>query len=239
MATCLVLPQQPSSYAPMPYSFKGDTDLLVDSLIAASRKREVSDADLKERALVPFQFDSDVPPPAAAKALEALRRRGAAAVPAGAGVKRGAERSASHLAASPPRKESERQQGRHAPRKPASSASSAGSAPSSGAGKHAGNRKHHRDPSVKSLPALAATAGAGDGTPGRQSPPRKRAEATPSAAPHAAAPRRFASSSGGKAATVAAPTAPASAPGKFAGPAFFNSPTPDQLPLPKFATLQL
>lgn len=83
------------------------------------------------------------------------------------------------------------------------------------------SRKHHRDPSSKHLPGLALPGGGTipaastqqvPSSSGRQSPPRKRQE------------QNFYDTA-------------SSNPAKFAGPAFTNSPMPDDLPIPTTSLL--
>lgn len=253
-----VLPRH--HFATMPSaSFKGDQDMLIDALINASRKREISDAQLKERALVPFQFDADLPMPStAAKSFLEVPRRQRKASGTGSPTatiaipqqhvqdQRATKRAGgtTQLGTSPPKKENERMQGRH--QKPA--------APSTSGTGGAKGRKHHRDPSVKSLPALAATASterqASMSAPaGRASPPRKRVETnngtskpTPGSSGNRRkgdSPRELCGPSSG-ATTVALPQpvlAHSASASRFAGPTFTNSPTPDCLPLPTSSLL--
>ncbi len=78
------------------------------------------------------------------------------------------------------------------------------------------SRKHHRDPSSKHLPGLALPGGGTIPAPAtserRQSPPRKRQE------------QNFYDTA-------------STMPPKFAGPAFTNSPMPDDLPIPTTSLL--
>ncbi len=197
---------------------------------------------------MPF-FDSSDASTASFQALQP-GRRGAATKPVAVpgGLKRHAhDRSSSHLAASPPRKEGEVLQAKHArrgskPSSPASSGSRASidgsdvemsSPPAQQRKLRSGGKKHQRDGGA-AKPAPPATA-----TPSgqRQSPPRKRSEpahtmrALAAASDSAGAALR--SPGGGP--RVAAPRG--SAPTKFAGPAFTNSPTPDCLPIPTSSLL--
>lgn len=230
-------------------SFKGDNDMLVDRLIAASARKEVATDSLVERALVPFFDSSDAGGAATFQALQP-GRRGAATKPVAVpgGLKRHAhDRSSSHLAGSPPRKEGEVMQAKHARRgsKPSSSASSGGRASVDGSDvemssppaqqrkPRSGGKKHQRDSgAAKPAPPASAAPPAQ-----RQSPPRKRPEPVLSmralAAASASAGAALRSPGGGP-----KPTAPRGpAPTKFAGPAFTNSPTPDCLPIPTSSLL--
>ncbi|KAL4440315.1 hypothetical protein ABPG75_003316 [Micractinium tetrahymenae] len=227
-------------------SFKGDNDMLVDRLIAASARKEVATESLVERALVPFFDSSD----ASAASFQALQpgRRGAASkpVPVPGGLKRHAhDRSSLHLAGSPPRKEGEVLQAKHARRgsKPSSSASSGGrsggdsdvemaSPPAQQRKPRSGGKKHQRDGGA-AKPAAPAPAGPSGQ---RQSPLRKRPEPALDmralAAASAAAGAALRTPGGAPKAASRWP-----APAKFAGPAFTNSPTPDCLPIPTSSLL--
>ena len=201
--------------------------------------------------MVPFQFDAD-PSTTAKGTLEAPRRsRKPAAIPSATipipqpkqhvSGKRGG--SATQLSTSPPKKESERAQGRH--KKSASPPASSGVSPPAGAK----GRKHHRDPSTKSLPSLAATASVpGLQQSGRASPPRKRAETAPQPTSKPAVSGRRKGDSARELHGGITPAEPALAQqqaalahstsaSRFAGPAFTNSPTPDSLPLPTSSLL--
>ncbi|PRW39162.1 hypothetical protein C2E21_6994 [Chlorella sorokiniana] len=203
-------------------SFKGDHDMLVDRLIAASQRKEVAMDSLQERHLVPF-FDSSE---ASATSYQALQpgRRASKPVPVPAhGLKR-AERSSGHLAGSPPKKEAEVLQARHQrrPARPASSGSSAASGAASDTEMSSPppqQRKPRQGKKGKAAPA-SATAGAQ-----RASPARRRADPVADLA-------ALRSPAGRASGAKAAP-----APSKFAGPAFTNSPTPDCLPIPTSSLL--
>ena len=169
---------------------------------------------------MPFQFDDDVPMPAAGP----LERRGASkaqAIPAHHGLKRVSSGSAGSLSSSPPKKEAERQQGQHL-RKPASPATSAD------------GRKHRRDPSAKNLPQLAATASSARALPAKAA---AQAAAASALKPRAVV-RPVNSAASLTPVRVSTPPAPNPLSGsKFAGPAFTNSPTPDSLPIPTSSLL--
>ena len=166
-----------------------------------------------------------------------------------AGHKRHAhERSSSQLSGSPPGKETEVLQAKHAKRagKPtASTASRRASSPPSDAEMssppqlasaqrkpRSGGKKHALDATPGgAAPAATKPAGAGQ----RQSPPRKRPEPAidmRQLAATAAAGAALLRTPGG-----AKPAPRAALPTKFAGPAFTNSPTPDCLPIPTSSLL--
>lgn len=233
MSAAAVLAYQPDHFARMKVqSFKGDHDMLVDRLIAASQRKEVAMDSLQERQLVPF-FDSSEASATSFQALQPGRRASKpVAVPAH-GLKR-VERSSGHLAGSPPKKEAEVLQARHqrrAPR-PATSGSSAssGAASDTEMSSPAPQQRKPRGQGKKSKAAPAAGAQ-------RASPTRRRADPVADLAALSAA-----SVAAGAALRSPAGRAPsgakaAPAPYKFAGPAFTNSPTPDCLPIPTSSLL--
>lgn len=203
---------------------------------------------LQERALVPFFDSSEEAGATSFKALQPLRRGSATkpvAVPGG--LKRHAhDRSSSHLAGSPSRKEGEVLQAKHARRgsKASSSSSSGGrgsvdgsdvemSSPPAQQRKPRSGNKHQRDSSTAKLMAPASAAPSGQ----RQSPPRKRPEPalTMRALAAASASAGAALRSPGGVPKAPVPRSPAA--NKFAGPAFTNSPTPDCLPIPTSSLL--
>lgn len=176
-------------------SFKGDQESHLTELILASQtKKPTDDAVLKERALVPF-FDS----PLDSAALQPLS--GKAGAKKGAAPDKGRKSSAQPMTVD--------SAGAKAPRRKKGAKPAEG-----GAAPDHPNRKHHRDPSYRSLPGLAPTASTGGGAAvsGRQSPPRKRQES------------QFYDTA-------------SSAPSRFAGPAFTLSPMPDTLPIPTTSLL--
>lgn len=179
----------------------------------------------QERQLVPF-FDSSEASATSFQALQPGGRRASKPVPVPAqGLKR-AERSAGHLAGSPPKKEAEVLQARHQRRAPRP-ASSGGSA-ASGA---ASDTEMSSPPPQQRKPR-------GQGKKGKGASPARRA---PNPAADLAA-LSAASAAAGAALRSPAGRAPlgakvAHAPSKFAGPAFTNSPTPDCLPIPTSSLL--
>lgn len=197
-------------------SFKGDQDSHLDGIIVASQKKHIDDSALKDRTLVPF-FDS----PVEASVLQPLQGRSAHKKP--------------YHDNAPVQKQ------RKGTGKPATGTMQVVEDASNGIGKQGKNkakksssprqmspeaspnasRKHHRDPSYRSLPGLATNAHIAQSVSGRQSPPRKRQEHTHDSA------------------TSMGPMPPAPAALKFAGPAFTNSPKPDALPIPTTSLLRM
>lgn len=149
MSSTFVLPPQPAfdfNARMKVQSFKGDGDLLLDKLIAASQRKEAPMESLKERTLVPF-FDSSEASAATFQSLQPGRHPAASrpvavpASPAGSphGLKRHAhERSSAHLAGSPPKKESEVVKAKHQRRGGKQAASATGTSPASSGGKPSG-----------------------------------------------------------------------------------------------------
>jgi Proline-rich nuclear receptor coactivator motif len=209
-------------------SFKGDQDSHLNDLIVASQTKQIDNVVLKERRLVPF-YDSHVAP-AALQPLQGSKKKGISNQHqqhqhdnhhTNTGNKQRRTNSskaaavddagmASAIPKPPPRKNNKNS-------KTATAAKQANDANT----QHQ-SRKHHRDPSSKHLPGLALPGGGTipasassapvPATSGRQSPPRKRQEQN-----------FFATAS--------------SMPAKFAGPAFTNSPMPDDLPIPTTSLL--
>jgi hypothetical protein len=210
-------------------SFKGDQDSHLNDLIVASQTTKTDNVVLKERHLVPF-FDSHVEP----AALQPLQSK-----------KKGSSLHQQHQHDNQYTNGSNKQhQHRKSNAKTAASVDDAGLASTlpkpplrmggkntktaASAAKQANDtvqrrsRKHHRDPSSKHLPGLALPGGGTipaatsaqqiPSTSGRQSPPRKRQE------------QNFYDTA-------------SSIPTKFAGPAFTNSPMPDDLPIPTTSLL--
>lgn len=205
-------------------SFKGDQDSHLNDLVVASQTKQIDDVVLKERHLVPF-FDTHVEP--------------AALQPLQGSKKKGSNQHQQHQHDTQYTSNKQHQQ-RRPNVKTAANVDDAGMAsaipkppPRKGgknnktAAKQANDtaqhesRKHHRDPSSKHLPGLALPGGgaipassspSAPATSGRQSPPRKRQE------------QNFYDTA-------------SSLPAKFAGPAFTNSPMPDDLPIPTTSLL--
>ena len=202
-------------------SFKGDQDSHLNDLIVASQTKQVDNVLLKERHLVPF-FDTQVEP----AALQPLQKK--------KGISNQHQQHQHDTTASnkKQRKPNTKSAG-HVAIEDSSLAAALPPKPRKGgknnktvtavkqvndtAQHHNQSRKHHREPSSKNLSGLALPGGGTipapvPATSGRQSPPRKRQE------------QNFYDST-------------ASMPAKFAGPAFTNSPMPDDLPIPTTSLL--
>jgi hypothetical protein len=201
-------------------SFKGDQDSHLNDLIVASQTKQIDNVVLKERHLVPF-FDTHVEP-AALQPLQGSKKKGS-------NQHQQHQHGNTQYSTQCNTNANNKQQ-----RKPKTVVDDAGMAsaipkpPRKGGKKAAAkqatddaaqhqSRKHHRDPSSKHLPGLALPGGGTIPAPPstserRQSPPRKRQE------------QNFYDTA-------------SSMPAKFAGPAFTNSPMPDDLPLPTTSLL--
>lgn len=186
-------------------AFKGDHELMVDRLVVASKKKHVDDSLLQERALVPF-FESADP---SYSSFEPLERRIRSTHQHG--LKRGAgERSGASLASggSTPKKDNLAAQPAKHRRggKQAPSDSEASSVTVARTGSSSSEATSPSRGQRKHGRVPEAHPASAPGSQGRRSPspPHKRSEQL--------------------SAVIDA--------GKYAGPAFCNSPTPDCLPIP-------
>lgn len=233
-----------------PRSWKGDDDMLVDRLIAASRMKQVSTESLVERTLVPYFDSSDV----SAGCFQSLGRAAPATKPLAVpcGLKRHAnERSNASLAGSPPRKEGKVVQAKHARRAgkaaalPSGSGASASTTSGGRRGSNSGSDTEMTSPLASTRKprssggkkhALAAAGAFKPALSDGSSSQRKRGE------PAAIDMRQLAAASAAASSVLRTPGSKGSAPRapfpmKFAGPAFTNSPTPDCLPIPTSSLL--
>lgn len=215
------------TFCPGPQQFKGDHELLVDRLVVASQKKQVDDSLLQERVLVPFFEPSDM----SHTTFEPLERRSRKSPPPAAqqhlGLKRNAgERSGASLSSSP-KKENHLAKQRRSGAKPVPAA----------AGRRAAYHSDSELSSTTNLMRTFSTVSDGQTKPvnsparGQRKHARQHADSLP-AASAAGLPRRSASPPHKREHLPNSPMGQYGLAGKFAGPSFCNSPTPDSLPIP-------
>ncbi|GAB4814146.1 hypothetical protein N2152v2_001192 [Parachlorella kessleri] len=212
------------SFCPGPQQqFKGDHELLVDRLVVASQKKQVDDSLLQERVLVPFFEPSDL----SKTTFEPLERRSRRSPPPAQqhhGLKRNAgERSGGSLSSSPKKENHLAKQRR-----------SGAKAVPAAIGRRAAYHSDSELSSTTNLMRTFSTVSDGQTKPansparGQRKHARQHAESVPTAAA-AVLPRRSPSPPHKR---EHLPSSPMGQYGKFAGPSFCNSPTPDSLPIP-------
>lgn len=197
-------------------AFKGDHDQFIDRLVVSSQKKLVDDSLLQERALVPFFEPSD----SVNTSFEPLERRAQKAPfpQPHHGLKRNAgERSSASLSSSPKKEitlsAAKQRRGTKSP-----------TAPMRGSSSDSESSATALRPSASGTFEVPSPARGNNRKHNRQTDAQPRRSPSP---PHK---REHLPSVDALAATLT----PVSkyGPGKFAGPAFCNSPTPDSLPIP-------